>query len=425
MFTRKNVLFQWLVAAVSALLAAGAQAGEGGKLLIGGGALRSDNAAVYRAFIDSIPETFPEVAIVPAASGRPAHYAEAFRADLRRHGYDGRVHILPVAVEDDPSTELDESRWSRGARDRNLVERLEKVGGIWFVGGDQTRITDTLMLEDGKETPLLAAIRARLVEGAVVGGTSAGAAIMSRTMIAAGDSLSALTLPQAARYDGMQAQESGQLLLGRGLGFLETGIVDQHFDRKSRLGRLVRALAPPLEKAERRGFGVDEDTAVLADLHSGEMRVLGRGNLTLLDAREAEFAPSQTGFAVEGIRLSVLSNGDSYNWKTGALNLGGGATVGREAFAYRPQQGAGIALPNGRLDHMLGFSLLDNSESRELRRYAFSEGGRGVLFRFEQAGDSRGHWRYGSGTQDQYSIGDVRLSVKPVTLTIQHRLPRG
>ncbi|WP_323844682.1 cyanophycinase [Microbulbifer magnicolonia] len=417
---RKAALCKLFTAVVAALLASGAQADEGGKLLIVGGALRGDNAAVYRAFIESIPAKYPEVAIVPAASGRPAYYAEAFRADLRRHGFDGRVEILPVAVSDDPATDVDESGWLRGAHDRHLAERLEKVGGIWFVGGDQTRITDTLLLQDGGDTPLLAAIRVQLARGAVVGGTSAGAAIMSRTMIAAGDSLSALTLPQAERYDGMQAQESGQLLMKRGLGFLETGIVDQHFDRKSRLGRLVRALAPPMATEERRGFGIDEDTALLADLSSGDMHVLGAGNLTLLDAREAEFNLSAGRFSVDDIRLSVLSDGDSYNWKTGTMQSSGSATAGKEAFAYRPEQGAGIALPNSRLDQLLGFSLLDNSESRELRRYAFNESGRAILFRFEQTDESQGFWRYGSGTKDQYSIGNVQLSIRPVTITVKH-----
>ncbi|WP_170833115.1 cyanophycinase [Microbulbifer marinus] len=387
--------------------------------MIVGGALRSDNATVYREFIASIPAAFPDVAIVPAASGRPAHYAEAFRQDMRLYGFAGQVHVLPVAVKDDPETPEDESRWRRGAYDRALVEQMERVGGVWFVGGDQTRITNTLLDADGSDTPLLAAIRRQLERGAIVGGTSAGAAIMSGTMIAAGDSLSALTQPPAARYTGMQSQESGQLLLATGLGFMPTGIVDQHFDRKSRLGRLVRALAPPLPEGERRGFGIDEDTAILVDRNSGEMQVLGRGNLILLDARRANFAKQKSHFGVDGIRLSVLSNGDSYNWKTGALRAAGGATVGNEAFAYQPQQGAGIALPNQRLDQLLGFSLLDNSDSRELRRYAFNETGRGVRFRFVQTDESRGFWRYGSGTKDQYSIGEVRLSVEPVTVQIK------
>ncbi|WP_237065479.1 cyanophycinase [Microbulbifer guangxiensis] len=391
-----------------------------GKLMIVGGALRSDNEAVYREYIDAIPSRWADVAIVPAASGRPAHYARQFEQDLRNFGFEGEILILPVAVKDDGSTgDVDESTWSRGAYDPQVVAKLKTVGGIWFVGGDQTRITDTLVQEDGSDSPLLAAIRNRLAKGGIVGGTSAGAAIMSSPMIAAGDSLSALTEPRAENYAGMQSQESGQLMVKGGLGFLDAGLVDQHFDRKSRLGRLIRALEPPLARDMRRGYGIDEDTAVLADLDTGEMKVLGRGTLVLVDAREADFAEDSPRFAVKNLSLSILSEGDRYNWQTGKMNLDGAATVGKEAFGYTAEQGAGLTQPNGRLDHLLGFSLLDNSDTAELRRYAFAENGPGVLFRFEQTGDSQGFWRYGSGTKDQYSIQNVRLSIEPVTVSIK------
>ena len=396
---------------------ASASDGSSGKLLIVGGALRSDNAAVYQAFISSMPASLPEIAIVPAASGRPAHYAQQFVEDLRAYGFTGEVHILPIAVRDDPASDQDESLWEQGGRDTKVAGLLERVGGIWFVGGDQTRITQTLHESDGSDTPVLAAIRAQLARGAIVGGTSAGAAIMSASMIAAGDSLSALTLPGAEQYAGMDSQESGRLMLAQGLGFFPLGIVDQHFDRKSRLGRLIRALAEPQEPAGRLGFGVDEDTAILADLAAEELQVLGAGNLVLVDARRASFASGP--FAATGLRVSVFSSGDTYNWTTGEAQVSGTATVGHEAFGYVASQGAGLALPNQRLDQLLGFSMLDNSESQLLRRYAFDDAsGRGVLFEFRQTEESRGYWRYASGTKDQYSLLDVALSVTPVRVTI-------
>nr|WP_277608636.1 cyanophycinase [Microbulbifer elongatus] len=394
-----------------------------GRLLIVGGALRSDNRPVYQAFIDSVPAAYPTVAIVPAASGRPAHYAKQFADDLRAFGFEGEVRILPIAVKDDPSTEaVDESQWRDGGQDQHLADSLQDVGGIWFVGGDQTRTTDTLLTAEGEDTPVLNAIRSQLSRGAVVGGTSAGAAIMSHTMIAAGDSLSALTLPAVTEYAGMESQESGQLLLRRGLGFLPVGIVDQHFDRKARLGRLVRALGHSAESFQQIGFGVDEDTALLVDLQGKTMEVLGAGNLVVADGRNARFTgtdDSGQGFAVKGIQISVLSAGDSLNWEDGKVTALGSQTLGSEAFGYRATQGSGIALANSRLDHLLGFSLLDNSEMRELRRYSFDDtSGRGVIFRFRQTDESRGYWRYGSGTKDQYSVVGVAMDIEPVTISV-------
>lgn len=396
---------------------ASAIGGASGKLLIVGGALRSDNTAVYQAFISAMPVSLPEIAIVPAASGRPAHYAQQFVEDLRAHGFTGQIHILPIAVRDDPASDEDESLWQEGGRDTKVAGLLQRVGGIWFVGGDQTRITQTLHESGGSDTPVLAAIRTQLAKGAIVGGTSAGAAIMSATMIAAGDSLSALTLPGAEQYAGMDSQESGRLTLAQGLGFFPLGIVDQHFDRKSRLGRLIRALAEPQKPAGRLGFGVDEDTAVLADLATAELQVLGAGNLVVVDARQASF--SYGPFAATGLRVSVFSSGDKYNWATGEAQVSGAATVGQEAFGYVAKQGAGLALPNQRLDQLLGFSMLDNSESKLLRRYAFDDAsGRGVLLEFRQTEASKGFWRYASGTKDQYSLLDVALTVTPVRVTI-------
>ncbi|MBB5210041.1 cyanophycinase [Microbulbifer hydrolyticus] len=401
----------------------GAQAkasADSGSLLIVGGALRSDNTAVYRAFIEGVPEKFPDVVIVPAASGRPSHYAQQFQADLRSHGFKGRVRILPIADKDDKSTEsIDESDWQQGGHDKALAESLNTAGGIWFVGGDQTRITRTLLDKEGRDTPVLAAIRAQLANGAIVGGTSAGAAIMSSTMIAAGDSLSALTLPAVETYQGMESQESGQLLLSRGLGFLPVGVVDQHFDRKARLGRLVRALGGVTRPEEPLGFGVDEDTALLVDLDVASMKVLGAGTLVVADARSATFADAEDGFAARDLRVSVLSHGDSYNWREHRVSASGSETLGNEAFGYRATQGAGIALANPRLDQLLGFSLLDNSDTRELRRYAFDDQtGKGVLFHFRQDDQSRGFWSYGSGTKDQYTILDVALDIAPVSVSV-------
>ncbi|AQQ67990.1 cyanophycinase [Microbulbifer agarilyticus] len=395
-------------------------ASESGRLLIVGGALRSDNKDVYRAFIESIPPELPSVAIVPAASGRPAHYAQQFADDLRHFGFAGDIRVLPIAVKDDASTEsVDESLWRDGGRDVALAEELADVGGIWFVGGDQTKITATLLSADGQDGPVLTAIRSQLSQGAIVGGTSAGAAIMSKTMIAAGDSLSALTLPSVEVYAGMESQESGQLLLARGLGFLPFGVVDQHFDRKARLGRLIRALGFASEEAFRVGYGVDEDTALLVNLGNKTLKVLGAGNLVVVDGRTARFGPVEEPFAAKGLRLSVLSTEDTLAWETGEVTIAGSETPGQEAFGYRATQGAGIALANQRLDHLLGFSLLDNREVRELRRYAFSdETGQGVLFQFQQTEQSRGFWRYGSGTKDQYSVVDVTLDVVPVAVTV-------
>ena len=112
----------WALAAL--LLAPAAHAD--GTLLIVGGALAEDNAAVHRALIESLP---PEgmLVIIPAASGRPARAADDFTQSLVRHGLAReRIARFPLAVRDDSATpDVDESTWRDNAWATGHVETYE------------------------------------------------------------------------------------------------------------------------------------------------------------------------------------------------------------------------------------------------------------------------------------------------------------
>ncbi|ODS60731.1 MAG: cyanophycinase [Erythrobacter sp. SCN 68-10] len=270
--------------------------------MIVGGGLSDDNDAVFDAFLGALPATDAPIAIVPAASGYPASSAASFAGALVRRGIaPERIRIVRLAAEDDPETPEDESLWRGNGEDAGEVARLEDVGGIWFTGGDQARITATLLRGDGSESAMLAALRNRFAQGAVIGGTSAGAAIMSDPMIVEGDPLSLLPGAGARR---------GALVTGRGLGFFAGGLVDQHFGERARLIRLVAALrAVPPER--RLGFGIDEDTALVVAPGGAMARVVGRGLVTLVDARSAEYGTGQE-LAVRGVAIAVLGEGSRF-----------------------------------------------------------------------------------------------------------------
>lgn len=381
----------------------------GGTLVIAGGAVEEENRALYEAFIGALPPHGP-IAVIPAASARPARAAAAVREALTRWGVSpGRIVLLPVALKDDEATtEVDESLWSGNARDAAIIGKFTAAAGFWFTGGDQTRIIELLRDAGGGETPLLALIRRRLAEGAVVGGTSAGAAVMSGVMIAGGDSFTALLEPPAEDYTDIAQQEGGRLALAEGLAFFPYGVVDQHFDRKSRLGRLARAL---LLSGEPRGFGVDEDTALVVDLDDARGVVAGRGSVTILSRVEAgggEQAPARLAtFAID-----VLAPETAIDLNSGVIDPADGAPVlGREAFSHPPLQGGGMALANGRLAEALGYDLLDNSVAGELRRLTVDERGRVVAYRFRQTGRSRGYLHAGAGGE-HYTITGVELDIE-------------
>ncbi len=263
---------------------------EAQSLVIVGGGLKTDNAPIYRAFIDRVPRG-QMIAIVPSASGEPQGSANDFADNLVRHGFPrDRISIIRLAEVDDPETAAaDESKWSTNGRNSEEIGKLERAGGIWFTGGDQAR---TMRVLDG--TPMLKLIRKRLKAGGVIGGTSAGAAIMGKGMILCGDPAVALTQTKVGTDTKACAAAEGQrepLVVGKGLGFLPNMIVDQHFFERKRLPRLQRAVKS-LERFG--GVGVDENTALVVDLKRSSASLVGSGGASFV-ARSGQLAFRKAG----------------------------------------------------------------------------------------------------------------------------------
>ncbi len=376
-------------------------------LLIVGGALKSDNAEIYQAFVQGLLPEGP-VIIIPAASGSPARSAAAFAGDLKAYGVaPERIRIFPLAVRDDAETpNVDESEWRDNAWDTDLLAGLQQAAGVWFTGGDQMRIASTMLGDKGRESPLLVLLRSRLSAGAMVGGTSAGAAIMSRHMITGGSSFEALQGP-LKDYQAIEEQESGHLSLHVGLGFLPQGLVDQHFDRKARLGRLVRALSAT---GDQRGFGVDEDTALHVVQGTQRARVLGRGTVTVIDASDVSYDFEGTDLA-SNLRISVLPSGSLFSlFDLKLIDPAGEQTVGNEYFRHPVQTGGGMAFANQQLPELLGNDLLDNSATRSVSRISLDDSGRALFYRFAQTDNSQA-WYDRTAAHVRYTAAEVRLDI--------------
>jgi cyanophycinase len=168
---------------------------------------------------------------------------------------------------------------------------LEAATLIWMPGGDQNRFMKAI-----EGTGLAEVIVARYRAGAVVGGTSAGAAVLSAAMITGDADLKALT--------------AGKTVLARGLGLLDRVIVDQHFLQRQRNNRLVSAV---LDRPTLVGVGIDEATAVI--FKGTELEVVGKSAVVIVDARRAKVESSIPGELVAGtnVALSVLRHGMSYS----------------------------------------------------------------------------------------------------------------
>jgi cyanophycinase len=399
--------------ALIALLIPSATWAAGGSLLIAGGAVQSSNAAIHRALLDGRPADAPTIAIIPSASGAPAQSAQSFAASLVRHGANAAdIVVVQLAAENDPGTpDVDESLWADNAANPREIAKLTRAGAIWFTGGDQLRTTRLLLLPNGRDTPMLAVIRRRLAAGAIVGGSSAGAAIMSRTMITNGESIPAITQPVQWQTADDNRDELGTLVLADGLGFLPRGVVDQHFDARARLGRLTRALFElPVE--QRVGFGVDEDTALRVRLADGRADVLGPGQVTVIDARRATRGDNPH-FRASGISLSLLSAGDRVDTRSLLVTAADGRSpVNGSRDAPDLPDAGGLAQPAERVAPLLLDGLMQGSPEAKLVRSSFL-GNMAIRFVFERTADSRAAAGPGPYGLQGSTISNVRMAIEP------------
>ncbi|WP_338243007.1 cyanophycinase [Aurantiacibacter hainanensis] len=384
---------------------------EPGTLVIVGGGLEADNDAVFSTFLDARAPDAPAIAIIPAASGEPSSSADSFRDALVQHGADAAdITVVRIATQDDPATtDIDESLWTGNVDDPEEIARIAQAGAIWFTGGDQSRITALLLRPDGRDTPMLAAIRARLRDGAVVGGTSAGAAIMSDPMITQGDTLAAL----------LPGEVGEPMQTGRGLGFVEGLLFDQHFGERARLGRLAAALVSD-GVPHRFGLGVDENTALVVKQGSTTGRIIGTGYVTLVDASAVERGGGDR-FSASNLNISLAANGDTIDLATGSVTPAGfrNETIGNEYFDDPPISGGGMALGATSLAQVVGEALLDNPAARSVERHSFS-GGHGVTYRFTQTDASRGWWGRDGGGTARYAFEKVRFDIEPIDVIIRN-----
>lgn len=178
------------------------------------------------------------------------------------------------------------------------LERIAYATGVFFTGGNQLRLSTIL-----GGTRAAKMIRQINAAGVTVGGTSAGASILSDHMIAFGSEGS------SPRADSVR--------LAPGLGLTNRFIIDQHFRQRDRLGRLVSALAyNPFPV----GIGLDEDTAVFIG-PDNTLEVEGSGTVTVVDAHETEFssmaqADENDPVCLIGLRLHILVAGATFNLHT-------------------------------------------------------------------------------------------------------------
>ena len=264
-----------------------------GSLVIVGGGERSE--AMMRRFVELAGGPGAHIAVVPNASSDPEETGRALVAELDSLGARAFVYHLDHAA----------------ASAESSVRPLDSAGGIWFSGGDQIFVTQALA-----GTPVLHAMQRRYREGAVIGGTSAGAAIMSDSMITGNQTPPGDTTGYYG--DEYPAIARRRVEIVPGLGFLPGAIVDQHFIRRERHNRLMSAV---LERPSLLGVGIDESTA-LEVRPDGRWRVLGESAVVVYDARHARVTDrGRPLLGATGLRVHVLPAGAMFDPSSGGGDL--------------------------------------------------------------------------------------------------------
>lgn len=249
---------------------------RGALVIIGGAEDKRGDMTVLREFVRLAGGGHARIVVMTVATELPvevgANYIDVFEK---------------IGVEDVRTFDVS----SREAADRLSARKaIEHATGVFFTGGEQIRITKLL-----GGTLVDAALHSGNEQGLILAGTSAGASMMSSTMIVEG---AAETNPRI-----------GIVNMAPGMEFIDGVVIDQHFAQRGRLGRLLSAVA---QYPHHLGLGIDEDTAVV--VRGTEFEVIGRGAVSVVDAGALLFSNlgnlrHNDALALCGVKLHVLPAG--------------------------------------------------------------------------------------------------------------------
>jgi cyanophycinase len=255
-----------------------------GRLIaIGGNEDKAQELVVLKRVIQEIGKSDYKVSVITTASENPEQKGKEYHKVFATLGA-SLIEILNIKKRSQ-------------ANDKKMAQSLEDVDLIFLAGGDQLRLT-TIM----GGSKVLEGIQNRLEAGALIAGTSAGAAVFSDTMIYEGKSEEGLF--------------KGSVLTTSGFGFVKKIIFDTHFMARGRIGRLIQIITTNPTCI---GVGIGEDSAVVLK-GDGIAEVVGTGQVIIVDGKDIgssnimDITPGEP-IAVENVRIHSLVNGYRYNLK--------------------------------------------------------------------------------------------------------------
>ncbi|HEV2891826.1 MAG TPA: cyanophycinase [Frankiaceae bacterium] len=255
-------------------------------VVIGGAEDKLGRRTILNRFARLAGGSAASIAVISTASALGDTVTEVYRAIFERIGVADFRGLRPEtrAEADDPA----------------CAAMLDDVTGVFMTGGNQSKLSSVVA-----GTRLGDAIKRAYAAGAVVGGTSAGASVVTTHMVATG-------------AEGATPKER-MVQLAAGLGLIDGVIFDQHFSQRNRYGRLLALVA---HSPQLLGVGVDEDTAMVVT-ESRYLEVVGKGAVTIFDGSHAvtrAWAAKRTQpLLVSDVRLHTLPAGARFDLVTRAL----------------------------------------------------------------------------------------------------------
>jgi cyanophycinase len=256
--------------------------GRGRLVIIGGSEDKEKDCTILKEFVKLSGGARARLVVTTVATSEFKEAMAEYKAVFKSLGVDD-VEAFDVSQRLDTENE-------------KALEAIKKATGIFFTGGDQLKITSLL-----GGTRMHDLLHEAHQKGTVIGGTSAGAAMMSNSMFISGAS------DNNPRLGGME--------IGPGMDFLLGAMIDTHFSQRGRIGRLLTAVA---HYPQDLGFGIDENTAMVVE--GDEIRVIGEGAVTVVDAGDITFTNlpdigEGDSLALFDVRLHVLPEGHRFDLK--------------------------------------------------------------------------------------------------------------
>ncbi|HEY0061147.1 MAG TPA: cyanophycinase [Telluria sp.] len=254
--------------------------GMGSLLVIGGSEDRTENKEVLQRFMALAGGADAPIVVLTAASKVPHDVWEMYETAFADLGARQVQHVVTLERAD--------------AEKRDVAELVKGAKGVLMTGGDQKRLMAIL----GGSAIETAMRHAFTNNGACIAGTSAGASALCAHMVAEGKA--------------ELAPEKDAVRLGKGMGFVNGVIVDQHFSQRHRINRLLSTIT---QHPFLMGAGIDENTALIVQPKVG-IEVIGEGCVSVLDSRRATSnineIPSGSTPQIFGVRLHLLPSGSAF-----------------------------------------------------------------------------------------------------------------